>query len=37
MQSNLTTGEVNFQLILDFRPIVNLTQIPYVGVGGGTI
>jgi hypothetical protein len=37
MQSNLTTGEVNFQLILDFRPILNLTQIPYVGVGGGTI
>ena len=37
MQSNLTTGEVNFQLILDFRPVVNLTQIPYVGVGGGTI
>ena len=37
MQSNLTTGEVNFQLILDFRPIVNLTQIPYVGVAGGTI
>jgi len=37
MQSNLTTGEVNFQLILDFRPILNLTQIPYVGVAGGTI
>ena len=37
MQSNLTTGEVNFQLILDFRPIVNSTQNPYVGVDGGEI
>jgi hypothetical protein len=37
MQSNLTTGEVNFQLILDFRPIVNSTQTPYVGVDGGDI
>ena len=37
MQSNLTTGEVNFQLILDFRPMVNSTQIPYVGVDGGDI
>jgi len=37
MQSNLTTGEVNFQLILDFRPMVNLTQTPNVGVDGGDI
>jgi hypothetical protein len=37
MQSNLTTGEVNFQLILDFRPMVNATQIPNVGVDGGDI
>ena len=37
MQSNLTTGEVNFQLILDFRPMVNATQIPYVGVAGGNV
>lgn len=37
MQSNLTTGEVNFQLILDFRPMVNATQIPNVGVDGGDV
>lgn len=37
MQSNLTTGEVNFQLILDFRPMVNATQTPTVGVDGGHI
>jgi hypothetical protein len=37
MQSNLTTGEVNFQLILDFRPMVNSTQIPNVGISGGAI
>lgn len=37
MQSNLTTGEVNFQLILDFRPIANPTQNPYVGVAGGNV
>jgi hypothetical protein len=37
MQSNLTTGEVNFQLILDFRPMVNANQIPNVGVDGGDI
>jgi hypothetical protein len=37
MQSNLTTGEVNFELILDFRPMVNSTYQPYVGVAGGTI
>lgn len=37
MQSNLTTGEVNFQLILDFRPMVNATQIPNVGLAGGNV
>ena len=37
MQSNLTTGEVNFQLILDFRPMVNATQIPNVGIAGGNV
>jgi hypothetical protein len=37
MQSNLTTGEVNFQLILDFRPMVNSTQTPNVGVAGGNV
>jgi len=37
MQSNLTTGEVNFELILDFRPMINSTYQPYVGVLGGTI
>ena len=29
--------QIDLQLILDFRPILNLTQIPYVGVAGGTI
>lgn len=37
MQSNLTTGEVSFQLILDFRPMINATQVPTVGVAGGQI
>jgi len=37
MQSNLTTGEVNFQLILDFRPMVNKTIQPYVSVAGGVV
>lgn len=37
MQSNLTTGEVNFELILDFRPMLNPTQTPNVGVDGGDI
>lgn len=37
MQSNLTTGEVNFQLILDFRPMVNSTQIPNAGVAGADV
>jgi hypothetical protein len=37
MQSNLTTGEVSFQLILDFRPMLNPTQTPSVGVAGGIV
>lgn len=38
MQSNLTTGEVNFQLLLDFRPIVNSTNPnPKTSTGGGCI
>lgn len=37
MQSNLTTGEVNFQLILDFRPMLNPIQKPFVSTEGGTI
>ena len=37
MQSNLTTGEVNFQLILDFRPMVNKTIQLYVGIAGGVV
>jgi hypothetical protein len=38
MKSNLTTGEVDFQLILDFRPIVNSTNPnPKVLTEGGCI
>jgi hypothetical protein len=37
MQSNLTTGEVNFQLVLDFRPMVNNTIQPYIGIAGGVV
>lgn len=37
MQSNLTTGEVNFQLIHDYRPMVNATQTPNVGIAGGDV
>jgi len=37
MQSNLTTGEVNFQLILDFRPMLNNTIQPYIGIAGGVV
>jgi len=37
MQSNLTTGEVNFQLVLDFRPMINKTIQPYVSVAGGVV
>lgn len=38
MQSNLTTGEVNFQLLLDFRPIVNSTNPnPKTSTSGGCI
>ncbi len=28
MQSNLNTGDVNFQLLLDFRPVINSTSKP---------
>ena len=38
MQSNLNTGDVNFELILDFRPIVNSTQpTPRVSILGGQV
>jgi hypothetical protein len=37
MQSNLTTGEVNFQLVLDFRPMINKTIQPYIGIAGGVV
>jgi hypothetical protein len=37
MQSNLTTGEVDFQLVLDFRPMVNNTIQPYIGIAGGVV
>ena len=38
MQSNLNTGDVNFELILDFRPVVNstITQ-PKVSTAGGDV
>ena len=38
MQSNLTTGDVNFQLLLDFRPVKNLTfKPPKVSPLGGNV
>ena len=38
MKSNLTTGDVDFQLILDFRPIVNSTiPQPKIGTEGGDV
>lgn len=38
MQTNLNTGDVDLQLILDFRPIVNSTMPqPTVGVAGGDV
>ena len=38
MKSNLNTGDVDFELILDFRPIVNSTQpIPKVSILGGQV
>ena len=38
MQSNLNTGDVNFQLILDFRPIINSTiPQPKTGTEGGNV
>ena len=38
MKSNLTTGDVDFQLIHDFRPIVNSTiPIPKTSTEGGDV
>lgn len=38
MQSNLTTGDVNLQLLLDFRPVKNLTfKPPKVSPLGGNV
>ena len=38
MQSNLNTGDVNFQLILDFRPIINSTiPQPKANTEGGDV
>ena len=38
MKSNLTTGDVDFQLIHDFRPIVNSTiPLPKVNTTGGDV
>lgn len=38
MKTNLITGDVDFQLILDFRPIINSTQTPpIVSPNGGDV
>jgi hypothetical protein len=38
MNSNLNTGDVDFQLILDFRPILNSTNpTPQVSTAGGDV
>jgi len=38
MQSNLTTGDVNFELILDFRPVLNSTiPKPKISISGGNV
>ena len=38
MKSNLNTGDVDFQLILDFRPIINSTiPQPKTGTAGGNV
>jgi hypothetical protein len=38
IKTNLTTGDADLQLILDFRPIVNSTNPnPKVATGGGTV
>ncbi len=38
MKSNLNTGDVDFQLIMDFRPIVNSTiPIPKIATAGGDV
>ena len=36
MKSNLTNGEVNFSLYLDFRPIINM-NVPVVPPSGGAL
>jgi hypothetical protein len=38
MKTNLTTGDADLQLILDFRPIINSTNPnPKVSTEGGTV
>ena len=38
MKSNLNTGDVDFQLIMDFRPIKNSTiPIPKIATAGGDV
>ena len=38
MQSNLNTGDVDFQLLLDFRPIINSTvPQPKANTAGGDV
>jgi hypothetical protein len=37
MNSNLTTGEVNFSLYLDFRPIINKVPFYNVPTSGGSV
>ena len=38
MQSNLNTGDVNFELLLDFRPVINSTiPIPKTATAGGNV
>lgn len=38
MKTNLSTGDVDLQLILDFRPVINSTQTPpVVPTGGGLV
>lgn len=37
MKSNLTSGEVDFSLYLDFRPMINKVPFYNVPVGGGSV
>jgi len=38
MKTNLTTGDVDFQLLLDFRPIINSTlPLPKTSTEGGYV